>query len=522
MTIEPPIEAADRPGQADGEPVSPTQPPAPLHAALEAAAGFARVGDMDAATTCLRRLRDSHPGQLDSHRHLAALLQSLRQHDAALAALDEGIRCFPGAVELHLARSAVLRELGEYDQALIGCDNAIALAPDAAEAHNRRGIVLEHLGAVQAALAAYARATGLAPQWHVPWRNLATLHRAAGRSTEAIAALHEAVARAPDDVASHQDLAELLLIEGNYAEGWQHYEWRFGAGGRPPPFPATTAPVWDGSPLHGAIVMVWMEQGLGDQLQFARYLDCIAALGGRVWLQVPPPLLALFGNLSGVERVIGGVDVPIGYDLQIPLMSLARIFHPRMGIPANLPYLHVPPGIASRDLRGDTGDRSSVHVGIVWASRASHPAASRRDIPLQVLARLGDVDGVVLHSLQFGGAHVCAGEPRVRAHAATLGDFADTAALVIDMDLVVTVDTAMAHLAGGLGAPTWVLLSEPADWRWQVGRDDTPWYPGMRLFRQSDAGDWEPVMERVIEALRQRVLDQRVRSRFVFDQGDRA
>lgn len=509
MTIEPPIAAADRPGQADGEPVSPTQPPAPLQGALEAAASFARVGDMDAATRCLMRFRDSHPGQLDAHRHLAALLQSLRRHAAALDALDEGIRCFPHSAELHLARSAALRDLGQYHHALMACDEAIALAPDAADAHNRRGIVLEHLGEASSALAAYARATGLAAQWHVPWRNLATLHRAAGRSGEAIRALREALARAPDDDACHQDLAELLLIDGDYVEGWQHYEWRFGTGGRTPPFPDTTAPVWDGSPLRGAIVMVWMEQGLGDQLQFVRYLPCIAALGGRVWLQVPPPLRALFGQLRGVERVICGNDVPVGYDLQIPLMSLARIFQARIGIPASLPYLHAPADTTRPDLRRETSDRSAVHVGIAWASRASHPAAPRRDIPLHVLARLGEVEGVVLHSLQFGGADECAGEPRIRAHAATLGDFADTAALVVDMDLVVTVDTAMAHLAGGLGAPTWVLLSEPADWRWQTGRDDTPWYPGMRLFRQRDAGDWAPVMDRVREALRQRVLDKR-------------
>ena len=282
-----------------------------------------------------------------------------------------------------------------------------------------------------------------------------------------------------------------------------------------PARPGFEAPVWDGSPLAGQTVMVWIEQGLGDHLQFARYVRAIRERGGRVWLQTPRPLLRLYATLDGVDRLIPA-DTPeateeeIGsFDLQIPIISLARVCGTTLdGVPAPIPYLSVPAGAAAACRESLPAAGEELRVGIVWASRPGGPAGERRDCDVAHFAHLARLPGVALYALQFGerardlGAHPGSG---ITDLSAVIGDFATTAAFVRAMDLVITVDTAMAHLAGALGQRVWTLLSEPADWRWLCGRDDSPWYPTMTLFRQPRPGDWGAVFAAVERALGQEV-----------------
>ena len=423
--------------------------------------------------------------------------------DAAFEVLVEALARCPECAELHFAMSGVLRDAGEPEQAIAACEAALRLRPDFAFAYNRLGFLHERAGRPLAALLAYDGAAAAAPRWHLPWHNQAALCLALGRHRRAEHALREALLREPGHAASHNALAQLLLADGRYDEGWRHYEWRFENEGAAPAHPGTTAPVWNGEALDGDVVMVWIEQGLGDHLQFARCVRVIAERGGRAWLQVPAPLYDLYASLADVERLIRQDEPVEGYDWQLPLLSLARIAGAPHGPEvAPVPYLHAPPlhddARAVLSAHGDGARR----IGIVWGSLPTHPAARIRDCDLRELARLADVDGVRLYSLQFGEpGRAIAGYPAIVDLGNVLGDFASTAAIVMALDLVVTVDTAMAHLAGALGKPVWLLVGEPADWRWQREREESPWYPTMRLFRQRVPGEWGEVIDRVAEAL---------------------
>lgn len=479
--------------------------------ALARAAQLARAGALADAASVLAGAVAAEPTSVPATVNLAAVHQALAAPHAAFDVLVRALARMPERAELHYAMAGVLRDLGDAEQAIVACDEALRLQPGWADAYNRLGQLHEHAGRPLAALLAYNAAAAAAPTWHGPRHNQATMFTRMGRYDEAEAALRASLALAPDFAPSHNDLAALLLTDGRYDEGWPHYEWRFGAAA-PPMFPGSTAPVWNGEPLAGGVVMVWIEQGLGDHLQFARCVRTIRARGGRCWLQVPPPLMDLYRSLADVERLVRHDEVVEGYDWQIPLLSLAQI----AGAPdgdevASVPYLRAPPltdvqraALAAHDdgpLDASPLDASTFKVGIVWASLRSHPAAARRDCPLAALLPLADVPGVRLYSLQFGDEGRALAGANVVDLGPVLGDFAQTAALVEAMDLVITVDTAMAHLAGALGKPVWLLVGEPADWRWQRERDDSPWYPTMRLFRQREPGEWGEVIARVSAAL---------------------
>jgi Tfp pilus assembly protein PilF len=447
------------------------------------------------------------PGSAMAWLHLGAVLKANGDLEAAAEAHRRAIAIAPDLAEAHYNLSGLLPALGRVDEALASCHRATELRPDWALAHNRLGSLLWSRGWEDEARTAFRRAAAAEPAWHLPHHNLGQMTMRSSPQ-EAIAHFRAAIERAPDFAPAHLDLGCLLLAGGRFAEGWRELEWRFGAGGRTPGHPDHDVPVWDGSPLHGQTVMVWVEQGLGDHLQFARYVSAIRERGGRVWLQTPRPLLRLYETLDGVDRLIPA-DAPTaeigGFDLQIPIVSLARIFGTTLdSVPAPVPYLSVPAGAAeacraSLPVAGET-----LRIGIVWKSRPGGPAGERRDCDVSHFAHLARLPGVPLYSLQFGeparelAAHAGSG---ITDLSGVIGDFATTAAFVQAMDLVITVDTAMAHLAGALGQRVWTLLSEPADWRWLTGRDDSPWYPTMTLFRQPRPGDWSAVFAAVERAL---------------------
>lgn len=404
----------------------------------------------------------------------------------------------------------LLAATGRQSQAASALRRAHALGGESAASWHRLGAVLRELADLAGAEAAWQRAAELAPAWPMPWLNLGRLALGRGLPETAIAPLRRALelgpGREPETALAHLDLGTALLLIGELAEGFREFEWRFWTGGVTPQFPGTTAPVWDGSALAGRTVMVWIEQGLGDSLQFVRYLRHLNELGGRVWLQVPRPLLSLYANLEGVERLVPEGEEVAGYDLQVPLLSLPRLCGTTLEtIPAQVPYLQAPScGKAGREALAKGGE--SFRVGLVWGSRPDHPAAPVRDCPLKLLAPLAEIPGLALYSLQFGPqAAELAACPAIVELTGVLGDFASTAALVQEMDLVITVDTAMAHLAGALGRRTWTLLAHQADWRWLQHRDDCPWYPTMRLVRQEQPGDWAGVIARVEQDLRREI-----------------
>lgn len=435
---------------------------------------------------------------------LVDLLEANKQPTEGIRALRSYLDVEPDNAECWLRLSHLLACTRQEVKALQAAESAVAADSQWPPAYNRLGSLVE-LTNPQAALSAFTKAQSLAPQWRVPRFNRSRVLRELGRLDEATVLLRQLVDEQPDDQPAQSALAEALLQQGELAAGWSAYDWRFDCGGKVPPYSGTSAPVWDGAPLAGQVVMVWLEQGLGDQLQFCRYLPWITQLGGRIWLQTPPKLRLLLDSLGVIERFVDEGVVPEGFDLQIPLMSLPNALRSSVfEIPSADRYLASKRALAADLTKALAFGDDVLRVGVVHASRADHPQARRRDCPLLLLSHLAEVPNVRLYNLQFSAegpaASPSAGKTMVElGH--MLGDFEQTAAVVCALDLVITVDTAMAHLCGALGQPVWTLLSTSCDWRWQLRRTDSPWYQSMRLYRQEQQGDWSNPLAAIADDL---------------------
>ncbi len=416
----------------------------------------------------------------------------------------------PGDVVMLSNLGACLCELKQFDEAITACELALALDPDHAPAHTNLGVILEAQEDVEGAVAAHRRAVAADADYAKGHANLAVALRKAGEIDEAFAASQRAVALAPDQPQTRFNHAHFLLMCGDLENGFADYHWERKCKSFPHVLQKFSEPEWQGEALCGRTLLLFAEYGLGDALHFVRYLPMAAAMGGSIVLQVQPVLARLLRMMPGVTVVSRGEPLP-PFDLQLPLMSLPRVFGTTLDtIPAAVPYLH--PDAAKLALwrralvDGTIGDATSLKVGVVWAGNPEHSGDRYRSLPVEaVLPRL-IMPGVQLYSLQKEPrpadvpvlAGLCAD---IVDLAPALGDFADTAVAVGALDLVIAVDTSVAHLAGALGRPVWVLLPYALDWRWLRDREDSPWYPTMRLFRQHKPQAWEGVLARASSEL---------------------
>ncbi len=444
------------------------------------------------------------PGFAEAHGYRGRALRALNRHAEALASLDRALVLKPGLVEAHLERGGALRALGRPQEALESHDRALALMPDLAEAHTNRAVVLRDLNRHPEALASLDRALALKPDSAETYNNRGNVLRDLGRPAEAIAGYEQAIRLRPDFAEAYMNLGIQKLLLGDYAGGWPLYEWRrktdqFAEWRRD--FPQ---PVWTGGPIAGKTILLYAEQGLGDTLQFLRYVPRVEALGARVILEIPAPLAALTQTLaSDCTRIIRG-ETPPAFDLHCPLMSLPLALGTTVEtIPAEIPYLAADARKVG-EVRTRLGTRSGKRIGLAWSGYAGHRNDRDRSLALRRLEPLLQ-PGLEFHSLQRDirpdDMAALAELSRIRRHQDELRDFSDTAALISELDLVITVDTSIAHLAGALGKPAWLMLSTRPDWRWMTERSDSPWYPTLRLFRQKSAGDWDGVVEDIAESL---------------------
>jgi Flp pilus assembly protein TadD len=433
----------------------------------------------------------------------SALLQAGNSAQA-FAYLQSALEIDPSNPTLHLFAGTALHELRRFDEAVICYEKAILSAPFMGEAHNNLGNSLMALGRFAEAAGSYGRAISLMPSSPVPLTARATSLQALGKIIEAEAECRAALKLDPSFASAHWNLALNLLLQGNYAEGWQEYEWRWQKPDFTSPARHNDVPVWDGSPLNGRAILLHAEQGFGDAIQFARYAPLVAQCGGTVLIECHPPLARLMRSLEGVESVIPfGEPLPV-FDCQAPLLSLPRIFGTSVAtIPSHVPYLSV---TADRQEAWDTlllPERRAVKAGLVWAGK-SYPDPLR-SCRLADLAPLAMIPDVIFYSLQMGAGseQATSPPPHMKLIDVTdrIHDFSDTAALINQLDLVISIDTAVAHLAGALGKPVLLMLPFAPDWRWLLGRDDSPWYPGMRLFRQERPGIWSDVVPQLYAAL---------------------
>jgi tetratricopeptide (TPR) repeat protein len=450
------------------------------------------------------RLKPEFPEALNC---LAGAFRQQGKLTEAVASYQQALRLKPEYAEAHSNLGVALEEQGRLTEAVASCEQALRLKPDYAEAHNNLANALRRQDKRTEAEASYKEALRLKPEYAEAHSNLGVTLAEQGKLTEAEASYQHALRLNPNYAEAHVYLAHVWFLSGDFERAWPEYEWRRKRQDFSPP--SFFQPLWGGSSLRGQTILLFAEQGQGDTLQFIRYALLVQRRGLTVIVQCQAPLQRLLATCAGIDRLVLPRAALPSFDVQAPLLSLPRIFRSTLAtIPANIPYLSADPELRTRwqqQLSGIGGFK----VGIAWQGNPEHKRDQWRSVPLLAFAPLAGVPGVRLVSLQKG-----AGREQVPDLADRLGvldvadrleDFADTAAVMVNLDLVITVDTAVAHLAGALGVPVWVVLPLVPDWRWLLEREDSPWYPSMRLFRQNAWGDWAGVFERLTKALRQQV-----------------
>jgi Flp pilus assembly protein TadD len=439
----------------------------------------------------------------ESQANLGKALLAKDLADEAIVACRRAIQLEPSMAQAYNNLGTALAAKGDLPPAIAAYDTALRLQPNLPELHNNLGVALRQSNHCALAVSACATAIKLRPDYADAHNNLGSAYMSCGDIGHALAAYRKAIDLNPQHASAHCNLGLALLVSGDFDEGCRQFEWRWRVKElclRPI---RTTQPAWEGSPLNGARILLHAEQGLGDSIQFVRYLPMVKQRGGRITLACPRELVSLFNQLPDAEQVVP-IDQPLpDFDFHSPLVSLPRVLGTRLEtIPAAIPYLKADPIRSAHWRERIPADRRR-KIGLVWSGQPAHPNDRNRSIPLTALSPLAQLSGIQFFSLQKGKAKEQSSSWPVELTDWTdqLSDFAETAALMENLDLVITVDTAVAHLAGAMGKPVWILLPLAPDWRWLLRREDSPWYPTARLFRQSAAGDWTAPVARVAEAL---------------------
>jgi Tfp pilus assembly protein PilF len=450
-------------------------------------------GQAEAAIETLRNVLALDPSHAGARRNLIRALTAVRDHASIIAETAYALRDAPDSAELHFLRGTALNALSRPSEAREALTAAVALNPSFAPGWLNLGNALMDLDEPQSAEAHCRHALGLDPGLVEAQVSLGFILTAQGRLGEAIAVLETAIHDHPTNVHAHWNLAAAALLAGDLPRGFAEYEWRKRHDRFRHDFVSLHGPVWNGSDPRGRTILVRAEQGLGDTVQFARYLAAIVQRGGTPLLACEPSLIPLLKCMAGVE-VISKHDPLPEYDAWIDQMSLPHVLGTTLAtIPLSAGYLSADPASIPAHCAGLPSGR---RIGLAWSGNPMHRNDRRRTPPVEVFAPLAALPGIPVVSLIPDRTL-----PGIAGPARPLTDYAETAALIAALDLIVTVDTSIAHVAGALGKPTWVLLPYAPDWRWLLQRNDTPWYDSIRLFRQPSPGDWASVIASVIAAL---------------------
>lgn len=494
-------------------------------------------GEIAQAEALYRKILRQTPAHFDALQLLGVICHQSGKHAEAVDLMQRALRANPSQAAVYSNLGLALQALGRYDDALASYDKCLRLDPKHAAALSNRGNVLKTLGRMEEALENYERALSVNPNSPAALNNRATMLRLLDRHSEALADCDLALELAPgyadalcnrgsvlQDLLRYREALESYaaalrvdpghadahwndglcrLMLGDYAKGWPKYEWRWKTAQRGTER-EFSQPLWLGKEsLRDRAILLHSEQGLGDTLQFCRYARHVSALGATVVLEVQAPLKALLSRLEGVAGVVARGEPLPPFDFQCPLPSLPLALASSLrGIPADRGYLRSDPE-AVRRWSARLGPKRKPRVGIVWRGGHVNP---RRSVPIAMIGRLvtDRVDFFCLQKDVNDAERLALGaSPGIAVIADEIGDFSDTAAVVELMDLVISIDTSIAHLAGGMGANLWVMLPRNPDWRWMADRSDSPWYPGATLFRSTDYGDWSGVVARIATRLAQ-------------------
>ncbi len=468
---------------------------------------YGTMGRFDLAAESLRTALRCDPNFADALNNLGAALSKLGKHDEAVASIRRAVKLRPNMVAAHVNLGNILQEQNKLEEAIASYRQALRLEPNSADARYNLALAQGKRGEYALAEENYRHALRSNPRHADALNNLGNSLREQGKFDESLASYEASLALSPELAQARKNRGMAWLRMGDWSRGWGEYEWRWRCDDCPPH--GFKKPLWDGSPLEGRTILLHTEQGLGDAIQFVRYAPLVKGRGGRVILQCQPALMRLFAHVAGVDQLVPRGERLPEYDVYAPLLSLPHLLgahDPSQA--ASVPYLSADPQLREywqRELAAFEGRK----IGINWQGNPGHPKDVQRSLPLVHFLRLAQAPGVRLLSLQKNvgveqlrqlkdpDSVVDLGSRLDEDH----GAFMDTAAVLESLDLLITSDTAVAHLAGALGVKVWVVLPFSPDWRWMLNREDSPWYPSMRLFRQRRPGDWPEVFERIAHEL---------------------
>jgi tetratricopeptide (TPR) repeat protein len=482
---------------------------APGHAMANAniAGCLLETGELDKAEAHARNAVSTDGSLLEGISALAAVYERRKDFDKAIGVLKDAEAMFVANPDWHVRLGCAYVMSRSHELAERAFRQALRLRPDFVEAMSNLGQVLFQLGRLEEAEAVLTQALEIRPGMKEGYVNLANVliakcnHHGALRCIDALLALD------PECASGHFLRGLALLVEGNLIDGWKEYDWRWKTQEYRLRTTNSSIPEWRGEALAGRTLLVHVEQGIGDTLQFVRYIPMIEKDGGHVILEVQPPLERLLTGIPNMDSLlIKGAPWP-NVELRVPLLNIPGVFQTTLEtIPAAVPYLYADPNIVPSWQAKAFSLGSGFKVGLVWAGNPDHANDHNRSMLLSELAPLADVAGVTWISLQKGPAADQIGNgspfPALIDWTADLNDYADSAALIEQLNLVISVDTSVVHLAGGMNRPVWAMIPYAPDWRWLLDRSDSPWYPSMRLFRQRERGNWDQVVTEVAQALK--------------------
>jgi len=469
------------------------------------------LGRLEEALAAYDKATLINPESADTHRSRGDMLSGMGRMEEALIAYRQAIQINPEDSNTHCNCGVALSMLGRMEDALVSYRKAIRINPAFVRAYNNYGNALRALHRLEESLAAFEQALHISPQCGETHRNRGAALDALGRAEEALIAYEQAIRINPEDAKAHHFYAMSLLLMGDFQRGWKEYEWRWKDKDYTTPHRNFNRPLWNGESLHGKTILLHAEQGLGDTLQFIRYVSYVAQAGGRIVVECQKACIKLLSDIEEIDLLVQQGEPLPAFDAHAPLLSLPGILGTTLDtIPGATPYLSAPPLSSSliEQFRMNTKD---IRIGIVWAGNPEHINDRNRSIELTWFHSLLAVPNTRWYSLQVGNRHADLGKTEgfdvTEDTSPYLTDFSVTATVINQLDLVISVDTSVAHLAGALGKPVWVLLPYNREWRWLLNRDDSPWYPDMRLFRQQTRGSWQGVFEEVGNALMELDID---------------
>ncbi len=470
--------------------------------------------NLQEAEVLCRQILEKEPDNADANHFMGIIAYEAGRLDIAREYLEKAICLNPGNPSCYLNLGNIVHGEGKYEESMEWYEKAIQMNyTDKRKAYNNLGVALTRLGRLKDAAEAFKKSIDLDPLYHEAHNNIGETYKFMGEYDRALESYEQAVRLFPEFVPARWNRSMLYLLKGDFEKGWAEYEWRWQRPNTPKRKIDAGMP-WDGGPLYGKTLFVYEEQGMGDTLQFIRYLPLLKALGGHVIFEVLTPMIRLLESFKGFDRLwvaIRNVDTrPTDrFDYHIPLMSLPRIFNTRTdSIPADIPYLTADPHLV-RIWRKRMESKPGFRIGVVFAGHPEHANDVSRSAFLSSFLPLKELKGVQIISLQKEKyekwTDINPAEFFDQDFGEEISDFADTAAIIENLDLVISIDTAVVHLAGALGKQVWTLLPFSPDFRWMIGREDTPWYPTMKLFRQPEPGDWGSIFEKVKHCLEKRL-----------------